>query len=169
MKLAGAALIIICCGWFGYSLSAAHKKEEKYLRQLISAMDYIQCEIQCRLTPLPELCAQVASSCGKGAVQTYFLELSNELRQQISIDAKICVDAALDKVSGLTSQIKECIQELGKCLGAFDLDGQLAALEAARAYCREHLEQHCAGKEEQRRSYQTLGICAGAALVIVLI
>ncbi len=169
MKLAGAALIIICCGWFGYSLSAAHKKEEKYLRQLISAMDYMQCEIQCRLTALPELCAQVANICGKGVIQNFFRELSGQLKQQISVDAQICVDAALDKVSGLSDQIKGCILELGKCLGVFDLEGQLAAIEASIVHCREQLEQHCSGKEAQRRSYQTLGICAGAALVIILV
>lgn len=169
MKLLGAVLITICCGWFGFSLSASHKKEEQHLRQLISALEYMQCEIQFRLSSLPELCQQTANICGKGAVRNFFLALSDELNQQITAEVQPCLHAALDRTPKLTQITRECIEELGKSLGKFDLDGQISGFEAVKAFCKERLDRHCAGKDEQRRSYQTLGICAGAALVIILI
>ena len=169
MKVLGALLITICCGWFGFSLSIAHKKEERNLRQLISSLEYIQCEIQYRLSSLPELCAQTANICEKGAVRDFFIALQEELNQQVSAEVQPCLLAALDNTPKMTPKTKQCILEMAKDLGKFDIDGQLSALESSRILCKEQLEKHCLGKDEQRRSYQTLGICAGAALVIVLI
>ena len=170
MKLLGAVIITLCCGWFGFSLSAAHKKEERHLRQLISSLEYMQCEIQYRLLSLPDLCQQAANICELGAIRDFFVALSAELNQQISAEVQPCLLAALDNNKHrLTTIAKDCILQMGNCLGNFDLDGQISALEACTYYCKDKLDKHCAGKDEQRRSYQTLGICAGAALVIILI
>ncbi len=169
MKLVGAILIAVCCGWFGFSMAAAHRTEERLLRQLISALDYMQCELQYKLTALPQLCKQVSGFCKKGPICQFFLNLSGELEQQIAAEAQPCVEAALARTKNLPLSCQKSIQELGKSLGQFDLDGQVLGLEAMRNQCRETLAQLCLGKDEQRRSYQTLGLCAGAALVILLI
>ena len=169
MKLLGAVLICVCCGWFGFSLSGAHKSEERYLKQLLSSLEYMQYEIQCRLSSLPDLCRQAANICSKGAVCDFWSELGRELNQQIAAEVQPCILAALDNTPKLTPKVRECIASMGKGLGKFDADGQISALESSKLLCKEQLDKHCAGKEEQRRSYQTLGICAGAALVIILI
>ncbi len=169
MKLLGALLITICCGWFGFSLAIAHRKEERNLRQLISSLEYMMCEIQYRLSSLPELCVQAANICEKGTVRDFFIALREELNQQAFAEVQPCLLAALDNTPKLTTKTRECILEVAKELGKFDIDGQLSALESSRIFCKEQLDKHCLGKDEQRRSYQTLGICAGAALVIILI
>lgn len=169
MKLMGAILISVCCGWFGFSMAASHALEEQHLRQLISALDYMQCEVQYRLTPLPELCLQAANSCKKGKIRNFFTILSEELRNQVSADVQPCVDSALDRVPKLSKKTADCLREIGKNLGKFNLEGQISGFESSRAFCRQQLESHCVGKEELRRSYQILGICAGAAMVIILI
>ncbi len=169
MKILGSALIIICCGWFGFSLAAAHKKQEYYLRQMIGALDYMQCELQFRLTSLPELCTQVSEYCRIGPVAQFFSNLHMELEQQVSAQVQPCVEAALAKTPKMPLICKNYILQLGKSMGQFDLEGELQGLEAVRDQCRQALQEICSGKDEQRRSYQTLGICAGAALVIVLI
>lgn len=169
MKIIGASIIMLCCSWFGFSLAAGHKREEKSLRQLISALEYMQCELQYRLTPLPELFIVTANTVGYGAIRNFFLFLSQELSQQVSAQVLPCVDAALDKTQGLSEAVKSCISYMGQSLGAFDYDGQISGFEASRAYCRECLDEHCKGKEDQRRIYQTLAVCAGAALIIILV
>ena len=60
IKLIGAALIIAGCDGVGFSMAAAHRREESALRQLIGALDYMGCELQYHLTPLPELCRSAA-------------------------------------------------------------------------------------------------------------
>ena len=55
LKWIGVALVVAGCGSVGFKISANHRKEEKALRQLIGILDYMECELQYRLTPLPEL------------------------------------------------------------------------------------------------------------------
>ena len=58
---------------------------------------------------------------------------------------------------------------MGSSLGRFDLDGQLLGLEAVRVYCQEQLSEMSKDRDVRLRSYQTLGLCAGAALAILFV
>jgi stage III sporulation protein AB len=168
IKLIGAILIIGVCAGFGYSMVSAHRKEERCLQQMMGALDYMQCELQYRLTPLPELCREAARQ-SDGAVQTLFTRLSVELEDQIAPDASQCMHAALAAVDALPQRCTEAAIRLGKTLGRFDLEGQLAGMEAVRHFCRQNLSVLADGRGARLRSYQTLGLCAGAALVILFI
>ena len=54
-KWIGAVLIVAGCGGFGFTLSSEHRRQEKSLRKLIAVLDFMACELQYRLTPLPDL------------------------------------------------------------------------------------------------------------------
>lgn len=168
LKWFGALLIIIGCGSVGFAMSAAHRKEEKNLRQLIAALDFMQCELQYRLTALPDLCRMTAAQCS-GALRSVFHTLACELEDQISPDVFHCMNAALAKVPNVTKQTGEALRILGRTLGRFDLDGQLIGLENARHNCRSMLEKLSENREVRLRSYQTLSLCAGAALAILFL
>ena len=58
---------------------------------------------------------------------------------------------------------------LGESLGRFDINGQLKGLESVRSSCRTALDSMTENREVRLRNYQTLGLCAGAALAIILI
>ena len=49
----GAALIIISCGGIGFRIANEQLKTERMLRELIRIFDYMECELQYRLTSLP--------------------------------------------------------------------------------------------------------------------
>lgn len=168
IKLIGAALIIAGCGGVGFSMAAAHRREETALRQLIRALDYMGCELQYRLTPLPELCRCAASESG-GAVSQALLHLASELEDQIAPDVAACMNAALAKTTRLPQRARKNLQLLGSSLGQFDLQGQLSGLEAARKQCRRELEELSKDRDVRLRSYQTLGLCAGSALAILFL
>ena len=168
IKWIGAVMVIACCGWFGFSMAAAHRREESTLRKLIGVLDYIECELQYHLTPLPELCRQAASET-TGVIRAVFTVLATELDDQISPDVGSCMDAVLARIHEIPKITKYCLQLLGKSLGRFDLQGQLSGLSGVRQQCRQELQSMCVNKEVRLRSYQTLGLCAGAALVILFI
>lgn len=168
VKLIGAVLIIIACGGFGFLLAYNHRKEEQALRQLIGALDFMECEIQYHLTPLPELCRQAAKECG-GAIRGVLITLAAEMEDQVSPDVASCMNAALAREKDIPKAARECFRKLGSSLGRFDLPGQLKGLEAIRALCRQELERLSQNRDVRLRSYQTLGLCAGAALVILFI
>lgn len=168
LKGIGAAFVIFSCGGFGFYLAAQRKNEEWLLRQLLAALDYMECELQYRLTPLPDLCRQAAFQTG-GALRKVLIRLAEELESQISPDVKGCMAAALAGSPPLPGKVRENLERLGNMLGRFDLEGQLKGLESLRQHCREDWKRSAMDRDVHLRNYQTLGLCAGAALAILLI
>ena len=168
VKLFGAVLIIAGCGMFGFSMAASHRREEKALQQLIAALDYMQCELQFHMTPLPDLCRQAGEQ-NRNAVGQVLLMLSRELECQLSPDVESCVTEALKSGDFLPKRTQDAFRILGTTLGRFDVDGQIRGLEAVRVFCRGELERLGQNRDSRLRSYQTLGLCAGSALAILLV
>ena len=167
-KLIGGFLVVLCCGGFGFGICAACKHEEWMLRQLASALDFMLCELQYRLTPLPELCRQ-AGLHGKGVIGQIFCAFGEELENCLNSNVDTCMEQILHNNERLPRQLRENLELLGTSLGRFDLDGQVEGLERVRQQCRHDIAQLSADKQQRFRSYQTLGLCAGAALVILFI
>ena len=164
----GGICVIVSCGGFGFFLCASQKREEWLLRQLASALDYMLCELQYRLTPLPELCRQAGNQ-GKGLIRQILLQLAEELEYPLSSNVGICMDKVLFSHDEIPIKVLENLQRLGSTMGRFDLEGQVKDLEMLRQQCRDDIAQLAADKLQRQRSYQTLGLCAGAALVILFI
>ena len=166
-KWIGTAIIILGCGGFGFRMAAAHRQQEQQLRQLLSALDLLEWELRYRLPPLPELCLQVANG-SQGAVAGLFRRLYEELELQIAPDAGICMNAAVS-ICNLSPAVKHLFLDLGRTLGRFDLEGQLNGIEAVRQETLIDLDKLTKDQDARLRSYQTLGLCAGAALAILLL
>lgn len=167
-KWIGAALIILGCGGFGFSFAMLHRREEAALRQLMGALDFMECELQYRLTPLPELCHQAASQ-STGLIRGILERFALELDSQLSPDVGRCMVTAMAAAEAIPGKTQQCLLQLGNSLGRFDLDGQIKGLEAVRGECRRNLENLALNRDARLRSYQTLGLCAGAALAILFI
>lgn len=166
-KWIGAVLIISACGGFGFSLSSGHRREERTLRNLISVMDFMASELHYRATPLPELCF-LAEKESRGALKQVFAALGSGLNGTLFPNVSFSMEAALESAE-LPPITHRNLQLLGTTLGRFDLDGQLKGLEAVRSACRKDLETLSAERELRLHNYQTLSLCAGAALAILLV
>ena len=167
LRWLGACLIVLGCGAFGIMIAASYRKELTTLKKLIAALDYMECELQYRMRALPDLCSQTAAECD-GVLRLVFSSLAAELEDQVSPDVQRCMKSVLARTKSLPAQTTECLSSLGNSLGRFDLDGQLKGLESARQECRARLSKLSGTADTRMRSYQTLGLCAGAALVILL-
>ena len=95
IRFLGAILIIAVCGGFGFRLAAAHRTDLLYLRNLVSVLDYMECELNYRLTPLPKLCRQAAGEHPK-TIGPFFMQLADTLDSQICADVSVCVAAVLE-------------------------------------------------------------------------
>ena len=166
-KWIGAMLVIAGCGSVGFSMAWAHKREEWLLRNLKGALDFMACELHYRMTPLPELC-RLAGVEQKNPVGQTFLRLSGELERQSLPNVEQCMNNSLPE-GELPKRVREGFRLLGQNLGRFDLQGQLKGMETVRNYCDLELESLGKNREERMRSYQTLGLCAGAALAILFV
>ena len=167
-KWIGAVLIIGSCSGCGFAIAAGKRQEEQLLYQLIRILQLMEQELQYRLTPLPELCKLVAGET-KGILHVVFLNLYRELNWQKLPDAGSCMYAAIQRSGEIPPRVRRPLIQLGQTLGRFDLNGQLEGLQSVRKRCEEALKQIRIYRDERLRSYQTLGVCAGAALAIILI
>ena len=164
----GAALVVGSCSAAGFQTAARHRWETGLLKQIITAMDYMECQLQYRQTPLPELCAEVSGKTS-GVLREIFKSLSLELEKCEASSAEKCMRAVLGKLEKLPQSVREILHSFGSTMGMFDLEGQVNGLKAVKRLCHKELDVCCENQEERIRSYKTLGICAGAGLVILFI
>lgn len=167
MKLLGALMIIFGCGGVGFTLAASYRYQEQSLLQLLHAVEYMFCDLQYRLTPLPELCDNAAQSC-TGCIRKVLQQLKIELDKQVVPDASVCMRVTMKQHDQLPERLYGCLELLGETLGRFDLQGQLQGLAAVKKNAEFELEQLRRNQDVRLRNYRTLSICAGAALVILL-
>lgn len=168
IRILGAVLIISGCSGVGFLMVSSQKREEETLRQLISILDFMGCELQYRLTPLPELC-RLAAIQSNAAINRLMLDLAHELDKQISPDASACMMSVLQKWSHIPESTRRMLARFGGSLGRFDLNGQIKGIENTRQLCRKELDVLSADRSVRYRSYRTLAICAGIALAILFI
>ena len=167
-KWIGAVLIMASCSGCGFAIAAGKRREEQLLYQLMEILQFLEADLQYRLTPLPELCRMAAGET-KGILRTVFLNLYRELKWQKLPDAGSCMYAAIQRSGEIPPRVRRLLVQLGHTLGKFDLPGQLQGIQSVRKRCEDALVTIRKNRDERLRSYQTLGICAGAALAIILI
>ena len=167
-KLIGAVLVIVGCGGFGFLIAAGVKREERHLRELLEAMEFMTSELKYRMTSLPDLIYK-ASTYTSGVLWQVFSALDRELTTQIAPNAEACLKAAMEKTEGVPVLTGKVLRMLGRSLGKFDLAGQISGINFVKEACRENLERLAKDRKERLRSYRTLGVCAGIALAILLL
>ncbi len=167
-KWIGAALIICACAGFGFRMKRMHIREEKAHRELQEILHYMIGELQYRLTPLPVLCQKVYDNC-RGDLRNIFDVYAGELDKQLSADPYTCMLSTLEQFTDIPASAENLIRKLGESLGKLDLDSQLRALNGIQEECERCLKKLRTNKDVRFRTYQTLGLCAGAALAILFV
>ena len=168
IKIFGAILTVLGCGSVGFQIAANHRREENALRQLSRILEFMACELQYRMTPLPELCRQ-AGNAYKQTPGKVFLALAGELESQISPDVSCCMAAVLRNNKNVPPITRKMLEELGLSIGKFDVSGQVQGFQSVNDVCKQNLKVLSEDRDARLRSYQTLGLCAGAALAILLV
>lgn len=165
-KWIGAILIIASCGGFGAILISHYRITEQYLAELLRVIDYMHNDLQYRLTSLPTLCHK-AIELSSGELKNVFSNLARELDWQSEPDVAGCMRIAIDRGKVIPKSLRKLLIELGRCMGCFDLAGQLRGLEEVRKICECEIKNYEKGREVRLRNYGTLMLCAGVSLVIL--
>lgn len=167
-KWIGAILIVLGSGCVGALMALNAKRELAALKELISALEYMANELSCRMTVLPDLCRKVSEK-RTGCVSDFYAILASELEGQVAPNVESCVDVAVCKTLKLPEKVRGLLLQMGQTLGEFDLDGQIASIWALKKECEDLRERMEKDKTQRLRNYETLGLCAGAALAILLL
>ena len=165
-QLMGAVLIFSGCGGFGFSIAAGHKAKEKMFRQLIRILQFMECELQYQHTPLSDLCRHAVEPI-TGPIKDVLLNFSRELDWQTAPDVFSCMKSAVKKTPSLPAEIRKMLYQMGHTMGRFDLNGQIQGIQSIKQMCKAELKRMSHDSMARVRCYQTLGLCAGAALAIL--
>ncbi len=165
-KLLGGALVFAGCACVGFMKAGQLRTEEALLADTVRLMTRMENELSCRRTPLPKLC-ELAGDC-RNELKILYIRLAELLSKQTLPNVTECMNMVLKHLP-LPQSASMLHSRLGETLGKFDLEGQLRELEAVRKSAEQLLADVRENQKDKRKSYQTLGLCAGAALVILLV
>ena len=161
-------LVFLSCGSVGFLKAAQFRTEERYIQDFIRILDHMTCELEYHLSPLPQI-SESASKLSFGCLLDIFHRLSLALEQQTAFCAGNCMEEVLRQVHNVPDALHELLLTFSKSLGAYDLDGQLLQIAAVREDAVFLLDKLRMEGKERTRNYQTLGICAGLGLAILLL
>ena len=88
-----------------------------------------------------------------------------------ALPPQLVLGRAMEQTTSLhwSARTRETVRNLAFSLGKFDLGGQVRAIELAQERLRAELAEVQAGSRARCRSYETIGICAGLALAVILL
>lgn len=168
VKLCGAVLIIFSSTCCSFSLTIHRLQEVRLLTVLEYMIDDILCELPFSMAPLPDLVRKTASKTPT-ALRRIFAAFADNLDQQFFPDVSSCMENALHESNSSFLKVNQILLLLGQSLGRFDLPGQEKSLKSVWEQCHHNLRILREDQTESIRCTRVLGICAGAALVILLI
>ncbi len=168
LKTIGIALVVLGAGSFGFRKGFLFYKQLRQLRALSAAMEILKCELNYTLLPLSRLCALTAQR-SEGAIAAFFYNFRTELDKGLP-RARAASDA-VEATPGLLLPPDALMALLELCggLGRYDMDGENRLLQLTQhriAACIERCETE---RRPLAKSYAILGLCAGVAIVILLV
>lgn len=168
LKCFGFLTVFLGCGYIGFRAGSNYRKDITVLRQLCGHIEYMICQLRYHQTSLPELFTQMQND-AQQPLRQLFGKICALFSEQAFSGAHECMLAAVEKMPDLPKMTRSCLMELAVTLGRFDLEGQLRGAESVLHRYTQKVAQMERNSHSQIRSYQVFGLCAGAALAILLI
>ena len=170
IRMVGAGLVVLSAGAVGFGYARGVRLQYTQLEGLVWCMDYMKSEISTRLTPLPVLFSMLGG-CQQKDVGAFFEEAGRALSQPPGCTIPVAFKRALQKYSAFApgEDAVQALYGLAMGLGRFELESQLAAIEACLRTLDTLRLSLQAQKKTRCKSYETIGICAGLALAVILL
>lgn len=157
---------------FGLAIYIGNLKANQYvhrLKELISvksALNIFENKIRFTQAPLKEIFKNIAENSSEKNIQNIFQELAIE--ENTNIHKRW--ENIINKVeSNLNSEDKKILIDMGKILGATDLEGQVSNIKITSSFIDRQIDNAQQEKEKNVKLFRTLGIVSGLTIIIILI
>lgn len=170
IRLLGAGMIVLSSACVGFGAASGVRRQCAQLEGFLWALDAMKSEMSCRLTPLAELFGALGA-CPQPDVGAFFTAAGRELTTPPGCSLPVSFKRALNAAPELKigQQGVQALYALAVNLGKFDLQAQLTAIDACAGRISAALKTLQEQKRARCRSYETIAICAGLALAVVLL
>lgn len=166
LRVLGGVMVAVGGAVWGGFAARQQKKRVRALEGFCGALEVMERELSMRLTPTPELLAQVKRHVHQ-PLQDFFEQCEQAVRLGQSISG--VWEEGLLELELFDEQSIHMLKPLGGIIGRYDALGQQQAIGAVR----QELELHCHSVKEKSdglcRVYRALGATVGAFVVILLL
>ena len=168
IKWIGAALIFLSSAYAGMRAAWTVRRMSGNLRALSRALETMRSEIGYGRTPFARLCDVVAQQSG-GELGSFFQALANAAEQPDFDPVQKSRALSAEHALRLPKGALEALLELLGSFGRYDLQGQLALIALTQTRIRDEQLWLDQDRRNRCRLYETLGVCTGLALMILVI
>ena len=166
-KLLGACLVGLASLMAGWASRQTMQHHVRLLRQLRLGLELMQGEMEVRMPPVSELFETVGRQVG-GTLGAFLTETASEMEAVTGRPPLTAMRLVLERLP-MEKDASDLLLELAGCLGRYDLEGQTRAI----GLCKQRADRLIVAAEEmlhrRARSSMTASVCAGLALVILLL
>ena len=139
------------------------------LRQLRLGLELMQGEMELSMPSMAELFEQVGQQLD-GPAGELFLGTAAHMTAVTGRPPQTAMKIQLEQMPlGLSKQETDLLVELSGCLGRYDLSGQARALELYKNRLDLEIAQRESALRQKARASMTASVCAGLALIVILL
>ncbi len=162
----GALLLCVGCTWIGIAAVGRLQRRAQTLQLFVSAITYLQSEIQFCLRPLPDIMHKLTQQ--YPTLAPVFKACETPITNE-SAFADTWGAALMNASLPLTADDLRILQDLGGSLGQFDARGQSSAICQTLAQLTDACKQANNAKTEKSKLFGFLGVATGVIVTILLI
>ena len=168
LRFLGAAFVVLSSAWVGFSSARRLRRAGRELDELRAALEQMESELRCASPTYAAVCKRLSET-ATGAVSQFFSALADDASDS-DFEPVGATRRAVER-SGLILQPAAflALEQLFDGFGRFDLTGQLRQLGLAREALSHQAGRLREQTEAKCRSYEILGLCAGAAVLILVV
>lgn len=170
LKLMGALLVFLTSSWIGWQLASQYRRRPQEIRQVHTALSLLEMEMVYGNRPLEEICRLIGER-EKGVIGEIFRRSAHQLAHDDADDTYRCFQNAIQQVweqGAMQESERKVLLDLSAVLGRSHRENQIQQIQAAREQMK--LEEKKARQEQEQyeKMFRTLGMLAGAMIVILL-
>lgn len=170
LKLIGAVIVMFAATMIGFAQAAQYARRPRQIRQLIHALQRLETEMAYGFTPLPEALLRIAGQL-EPQLAAMFRTAAEPLLTATGKTAGESWREAVHtcgKQTALSGNEREILSQLSYTLGVSDRDDQAKHLRLAVSLLQ--VEEQSAWDDQRRyeKMWRSLGVLAGAFIVILM-
>ena len=168
LKLVGALLIVASSSWVGIRAAHSLRRLQSALNGFSAALEQMRSELAFTQSGFAELCASLGKAGEPESARFFTLlgaDVSAEGFQPVGATRRAAERSGLQ----LPPATFLALEQLFDGFGRLDLDGQVRQIAFASDAIARQSEQLRAQADQRCRSYELLGLCAGLAVMILVI
>ena len=167
LKVCGMLLVVACTTSIGISMAQALSRRVRELEGCIALLTGMEGELSYSLAPPDEAVARLEER--ESAQEAPFLPACAALCRKGTPFPQAWREAVEKQGGSLTREDAAIVEALADTLGQCDLDGQLSSLSHPKALLAMQLAAARERCESHGKLYRTMGLLAGAFVVVFFI